>query len=176
MTLVATYRATDVRAIVGNLFAFFEANQVDALALASPNEELTPLALYRTAEVRLKSDDFPHMGLVRRRVVTNDADDGLRIRYDLTLELEVMAEHAKETRTDALAALQEMTDNYVYAVETMILNMPPELLFNNIAGAGGLYKSVTGSDPLEVAVSDTRSLFNTQIAVVLEFRETPYNA
>lgn len=173
MTFVATYRATDVRAIVGNLFAFFEANQDEALALASPDAELEHLNIYRTAEVRLLTD-FPHMGLVRRRVVTNDADDGLRIRYDLTLELEVMAEHTKETRTDALAALQETTDNYVYAVETMILNIPPELLLNNVAGAWHKATSVTGNDPLEVAVSDTRSLFNTQIQIAMEIGVNPY--
>lgn len=164
--------STDIRKILGNLVTFFEANQVAALAWASPSRTLPSLTFYKTAEVRMKTD-FPHFGVVKRRTVTDDGDAGLQIQYTLTFEMEIAANHTEATRTNALNQLQLDTDNYTYAVESMYLNITKAALMANVTGAGNLYKSVTSSDPLEVAVSNTQSLMNVQMTAILEFREMP---
>lgn len=165
------YQATDIRKILGNLITFFETNQVDALAWASPLTLLAPLTFYKTAEVRMKTD-FPHFGVVKRRTVTDDGDDGLRINYELTFEIEVSTTHTEATRTAALVQLQLDTDNYTYAVESMYLNITKAVLMANVP-SGPIYKSITSSDPLEVAISNTQSLMNVQMTAILEFRENP---
>jgi hypothetical protein len=119
--------------------------------------------------------DFPHMGIVRRRVTTEEADDGLHIRYELTFETEIAATHTKQMRTAALLQLQKDSDCYGYANESMLLNIPQATLFAGVAGTGHGRKTITGHDPLESAISDTQALFNTQMTLVLEFTESPYN-
>lgn len=167
--------STDIRKILGNLITFFEANQVAALAWASPTRNLTALNFYKNAEVRMKHD-FPHFGVVKRRTVTDDGDGGLQIQYTLTFEIEISATHPEkpEPKKAALEQLQIDTDNYCYAVESMFLNITKAALMANVTGAGNIYKSITGTDPLEVAVSNTQSLFNVQMTAILEFRELPY--
>lgn len=172
MAWLPTYQATDIRKILGNLITFFEANQVEALAWASSNRNLTRLTFYKTAECRMKTD-FPHFGVVKRRTVTDDGDAGLQIQYTLTFEIEIAVDHTETTRTAALNQLQLDTDNYTYAIESMYLNITKSALMANVTGAGNLYKSITSSDPLEVAVSNTKSLMNVQMTAILEFREMP---
>jgi hypothetical protein len=165
--------ATDVRAIVSNLLTFFTTNQSDALLWAH-GSALTAFTFYPTAEVRMKTD-FPHLGVVKRRVTTEDTDAGLEIEYRLTFELEVAKEHTKANRTAKLLELQAETDNRCYAIESMFLNIPEATLFANVRGTGHGWRSITSSDPLEVAISETKSLFNVQMEAILRFRETPYN-
>lgn len=117
--------------------------------------------------------DFPHFGVVKRRTVTDDGDAGLQIQYTLTFEMEIAANHTEATRTTALTQLQLDTDNYTYAIESMYLNITKAVLMANVTGVGNLYKSVTSSDPLEVAVSNNQSLMNVQMTAILEFRENP---
>lgn len=168
------YQATDIRKILGNLITFFEANQVEALAWASPTRNLTALTFYKNAEVRMKHD-FPHFGVVKRAVKTDDADSGLVITYSLTFEIEIEATHPEkpEPRKAALEQLQIDTDNYCYAVESMFLNITNAALFANINGVGHGYRTINGSDPLEVAISNVKTLFNVQMTAILEFTENP---
>lgn len=155
--------ATDVRAIVSNLVAYLDANQADALAWASPGRELADLTIYDSAEVRIKAD-FPHMGLVRRRVTTDETDAGLVITCDLTWETEVSTTFANEAaRTAAVTQLRKDVDNYGYAVESMLLNVPRATLLANVRDSSGLHVSVTSQDPLEVALSETEAMFNAQL-------------
>lgn len=173
MTWQRTYRATDIRTILANLLGYFTTNQTDILHVASPSKTLDNLTVYRTAEVRTKTD-FPHMGCVKRRTQTDRGDDGLHITYSLTFEIEVATTHTKEGRTAALEVLQVDSDNYAYGFELAVLNIPNATLFTGITGTYGAEIMVTSSDPLEVAISDTKSLFNTQVDVVLTFRELAY--
>jgi hypothetical protein len=174
MAWAPTEVATDVRAVVGNLFAYIAANQTAALTWSSPSTALADLTLYRTAEVRAKTD-FPHLGIVRRRITTDDQNDGLHVRYELTFEMEIAAEFAKDARTDALTQLQADSDNYSYAIESMLVNIPNATLFASVRGTKHGRKTVTTNDPLEVAVSETKALFNTQITWALECVQSPYN-
>lgn len=168
-----TYSATDVRPIVGNLKAFFEEHQVAALAWASPSRPLAPLTIYDSAEVRIK-DDFPHMGLVKRRVATVDTDAGLAVTYDLTFEFEIKATHTADDRTAKLTELRGDADNYARAFESMILNCPDATLLEGVEGATRAYKAVTALDPLEVAVSETESLFNVQLSAAIVMTQVTY--
>lgn len=171
MTWSPTSAASDTRAIVGNFVGFFEDNQTDAFAWARTGG-LPALTFYRTAQSRIETD-FPHCGVVGRRIEVDDADDGLRITYTLTFELEVAAEFAKERKKEALAQLQADTDDYVYAIESMFLNIPNATLFAGVNGAGHGYRSITGHAPLEAAAGDTKAMFQTQMTAVLRFTENP---
>jgi hypothetical protein len=172
MPWTPAHSATDVRPIIGNLLTYFRANQVDALAWASPSPRtLTPLTFYDSAEVRMKTD-FPHFGVVKRRSTT-DEGEALGVRYDLTFEFEVQATHSVTTRTAVMTQLRLDVDNYAYAIESMFLNIPKTTLFSGITGAGNVFKSITGLDPVEGSMSDTKSLINMQMTAVLEFRENP---
>lgn len=172
MAWTPTHQATDTRAILGNLLTFFEANQVEALAWASS----TPLQpfnkFYRTAEVQMMVD-FPHFGITKRRVTTDNADAGLIVTYDLTWEIEVSTVFKLPVRSTALSQLQVDIDNYAYAVESMFLNIPAATLFANITGARHGYRSLTTSDPIERAIGDDKALFNLQQSATLQFTENP---
>lgn len=163
MTWSPTWKATDVRGVLSSLLTYISTHQVEALGWASPSRLLAPLTLYPTAEM-LRQKTFPHFGIVRRRIETADTDAGLQIQYTLTAQLEVSA----TITTSAIAAsaellqLQTDVDNYTLALESMILNW---------TATGAHYKSVKGSDPLEVAISDTEALFNVQMQIVLMFLE-----
>lgn len=173
MAWTPTQSATDTRAILGNLLTFFEANQVEALAWASPTRSLLPFKkFYRTAEVYMVAD-FPHFGITKRRIATDNADDGLRIEYSLTWEIEVSTVFKLPVRTAAINQLQVDIDNYAYAVESMFMNIPNATLFANITGARHGYRSLTTSDPLERAIGDDKALFNLQQTAILQFTENP---
>lgn len=172
MPWTPTYAATDIRKILGNLITFFGNNQVDALAWASPLRVLPPLTLYQTAEPDEKVD-FPHFGLLRRRTVTDDADDGLGIRYELTFFLEIETTHTEAQRTAARVQLQLDTDNYVYAIESMFLNIPKATLLANVTGATNLYRTITSSEPVEGASGSDKSMNSVVITAVLQFQENP---
>lgn len=172
MAWLPTYQATDIRKILGNLITFFEANQVEALAWASPTRNLTALTFYKTAEADEKVD-FPHFGVYRRRIVTDDGDAGLQIQYTLTFVLEIGATHTEKTRTAARVQLQLDTDNYIYAVESMYLNIPKATLLANVTGAGNLYKSITSSEIVEGASGPDKSMTSVLMTAILEFREMP---
>lgn len=163
--------AVDVRSIVGNLISFFETHQVDALAWASPDRELEALHLYPTAEVRALTD-FPHMGVVERRVRIEDEESSKVVTLELTLEFEIAAEHTKEGRTEALAQLAADVDAVGYAFESMTLNAPTASVYG--AGVHEIFRTVTSIVPLEAAVSDTKSMFNTQLRAVFQFRRPIY--
>lgn len=173
MTWTRRYRATDVRKILGNLLDDFKANQAEILADMGATR-LPKLNVYRTAEVRMLAD-FPHLGCVKRRVQTEREEDSLRITYTLTFELEVATTHDKGNRPTKLSQLQLDVDDYVYAFESEVLNIPNTTLFEGITGVFGVEIAVTSNDPLEAAVSDTKSVFNTQIDVQLTFRELAYS-
>lgn len=167
-----TQQVTDVRPIVRNLLTYFRANQADALNWANGGAGLADFTFYETAEMRMKTD-FPHFGIVKRRTET-DTGDVLTIQYNLTFEFEVMKEHTTSNRQAKLLELQTEIDNRGYALESMFLNIPDSTLFANVRGAGHGYRSISSSDPLEAAISDTKSLFNVQMAAILRFTETPY--
>jgi hypothetical protein len=172
LTWTPQHSATDVRAIAGNLITFFETNQSGAFEWARSGGGLPALTFYRTAQSRIETN-FPHFGLVGRRVEIDDADDGLRITYTLTFELEIAAEFTKEQKKAALVQLQADTDSYVYAIESMYLNIPNATLFTGIHGAGHGYRSITGHAPLEAAAGDAKAMFQTQMTAVLRFTENP---
>jgi hypothetical protein len=159
--------AVDVRRIVPNLVDFCNDRKDEARAWAGleTSDEWT---LYQTAESRIKTD-FPHTGIVRRRVTSDSKDDGYHVRLELTFETEVSAEHTKEGRTEALAQLQYDSDSHSLALESMILNIPATTLYTDVPGRRGDYRQVTTNDPLEVAVSETRSMFNVQQLAVFQF-------
>jgi hypothetical protein len=173
LTWNPSYRATDARALLGNLVTFFEANQVDALLWAHPAAALTPLTIYPTVEFAMLAD-FPHMGVVRRRVGVDDSDELPRVTLSLTWEMEVAAEHTKDGRTAALLQLMQDVDDYTLAVESMALNIPRATLLQDVSGVRLGARAVTNSDPMEKAISDTRSVFNVQLNMVFVFLETPY--
>ena len=166
--------AADVRPIVGNLIAFFTANIAAALTWASPSRPLTALTFYDSAEVRILND-FPHFGIVKRRTTQQQADDGLRITYTLTFEMEIAATHTEATRTATLTQLRKDADNYAYAVESMFNNIPPATLLANVNGVTGEFgRELTSTDPLEVAISNTKSLYNIQQEVTVAIIANPY--
>lgn len=174
MPWVPVNASTDIRKILGNLITFFEANQVAALAWASPTVNLKPLTFYKTAEVRMKTD-FPHFGVVKRRTTTDQDDSGLVIVYELTFEMEIAVNHTEATRTAALNQLQLDTDNYEFGIESMYLNIPPATLLANVSGVTGHFgMEITSNDPLEIAVSSTKSLMNTQMQGRILLRAEPY--
>lgn len=175
MTWSPSYRASDVRALLGNLVTFFEANQVDALRWArpAPADALAPLTIYPTAESLILTD-FPHMGVVRRRVSVDDSDELPKVALSLTWEIEVAAEHTKAGRTAALLQLMQDVDDYTLAFESMALNIPRATLTQNVTGVRLNARAVNGSDPMEKAVSDTKSVFNVQLNMLFVFLETPY--
>jgi hypothetical protein len=167
LTWVPTYAATDIRAIVENLLT--------ALAWASPSPTLTAFTkFYRNAQV-WEEVDFPHFGIVKRLVATDDSDDGLRVEYQLIWEIEIKATYAEANKVTALNQIQKDLDNYAYAVESMFLNIPGATLFTNINGARHGYRSVTKSDPLERAITDTEAVFAVQQSAVMRFTEIPIN-
>jgi hypothetical protein len=173
MAWTPEHKATDVRAILGNLLAYFASNQVAALAWASPSVLLTPLTFYPTSEVLIKTD-FPHAGCVKRRVTVTLGESVNTITYDLTWQLETAVEHTKATRTAKLLELQRDTDNYGLALESMFLNIPHATVLTGIADTMIEALAVTSSDPLEVAVSETKSVFNVQMAVTLQMTQSVY--
>lgn len=172
MAWTPTNAATDIRKILGNLITFFEANQVAALAWASPARTLPPLTFYKTSQAH-EGVDFPHFGVVKRRTVTDDGDAGLQIQYTLTFEIEVEAQHTEATMKAARVQLQLDVDNYIYAIESMYLNIPKATLMANVTGAGNIYKSITSSDPLEAAGGKVKTMNNVLMTAILEFREMP---
>jgi len=121
------------------------------------------LTLYPTAEV-LKQEDFPHFGIIRRRVVTSDTDAGLTIEYTLTGLLEVSAKITTTTTVSSpeVLQLQQDVDNYTLALESMVLNWE---------GDGAHYRSVTSSEPLEGLIGDADALFKVQMQIILKFLE-----
>ena len=168
-----SYRATDVRALLSNLITFFTANQADALAYFSPSRTLASLTIYPTVEYAITAD-FPHMGVVRRRVSVDDAGELPKVTLSLVWEIEVAAEHTKDGRTAALLQLMQDADAYALAFESMALNVPQGTLLSGVTGVRLGQRAVTGSDPVEKAVSDTRSIFNVQLSMAFTFLETPY--
>jgi hypothetical protein len=157
------WRATDVRAVLSNLIAFIDTNQVAAQLWARPDGTLEKLTLYPTAEVLMKKD-FPHWGIVRRKIDTTDDDRGLIVKLTLTAHLEVAAkekvEIAEGVDSSQLLQLQKDTDDQTLALESMILNWD---------GGGAHYRSVTSNDPFEKAIGNGKAVFNTEMTIVLEF-------
>lgn len=172
MAWIPVHASTDIRKILGNLITFFEANQVGALAWASPLRPLAPLKIYKTAEFDEKVD-FPHLGVVKRRTTTEDLDEGLAIKYDLTFVIEILATHSEATRSAARVQLQLDTDNYIYAFESMFLNIPQATLFANVTGASNLYRTITSSEPIEGASGNDKSMNGVIINAVMQFQEDP---
>lgn len=175
MTWVPQHAATDIRKILDNLLTFFETNQTEVLAWArvDSSQSLEDFqAFYRTSQSRAEKD-FPHFGIVRRRTDTDDADDGLRVEYRLTFEIEVAAEFGESDKEAALKQLQIDTDCYVYAVESMFLNIPNAVLFEGVNGVGHGYRSITSHDPLDAAAGSTKAMFQVQMSALLRFTENP---
>lgn len=167
------YPATDIRKIAPNLLSFFDNNQEDALAYANPDRALQSLAIYPTAESRIKLD-FPHVGLTDYDISTAETDAGLVVVYDLSLEFELSATHTEAGRTEVLSQLLLDALDTLYAYESMSLNIPDSVLYANVEGVtGGISKYVTRSKPLFVSISDTESLINIQMKYNLKFIASP---
>jgi hypothetical protein len=157
----------DLRNIAPNFFTFFEGRKAELktwAGITSPDD----WTLYQTAEMRMKTD-FPHTGLVRRRVGVDSKADGHHVRLEWTFETEVAATHGEDGRSVALAELQYDTDSHALAVESVALNIPATVLYANVPNRRGDYRQVTTNDPLEVAVSKTQSMFNVQQTFVMQF-------
>jgi hypothetical protein len=162
LTWTPTWKATDVRGVLTSLLTFIDENQADALAWARGDATLESLTLYPTAEVLIKTD-FPHFGIVRRRIDTTEDDRGLMVRYALTAHLEVAAKE-KVTVTEGqsspeLLQLMKDADDYTLALESMILNWDTSAHF----------RSVTSSDPFEKTVGNGKAVFNVEMTIVLDF-------
>lgn len=175
MVWTPRHASADVRKILDNLLTFFETNQTEALAWArvDTSQNLEDFqTFYRTSQSRAEKD-FPHFGVVRRRTDTDDADDGLRVEYRLTFEIEVDTSFTESDKAAALKQLQIDTDCYVYAVESMFLNIPNATLFEGVGGVGHGYRSITSQDPLEAAAGSTKAMFQVQMNALLKFVENP---
>jgi hypothetical protein len=167
MTWTPQLAAVDVRAIPGNLKTFFDAHVADLCEWARVETSST-WTFYQTAESRIKTD-FPHTGMVRRTARVETQTDGHHVRVELTFETEVAADHAKGERTAALGLLQYESDSRALALESMFLNMPAAELYANVPRRRGDCRQVTTNDPLEAAVSETKSMFNVSQTLVLQF-------
>lgn len=157
----------DLRHVAPNFFGFFEERKGDVRAWAGLSSS-GAWTLYQTAESRLKTD-FPHTGLVKRRVSVETKNDGHHVRLEWTFETEVAAAHDEDGRPAALAQLQYDTDSHALAIESVLLNIPAAVLYANVPNRRGDYRQVTTNDPLEVAVSKTQSMFNVQQQAVFQF-------
>lgn len=167
MAWLPSVAAVDVRSVAPNVKTFFDAHVEELRAWAGLNAG-TAWTFYPTAESRVKTD-FPHTGIVRRRVAVDSKGDGHHVTLEFTFETEVATEHTKEGRTATLALLQYESDSHALALESLLLNIPTEDLYADVPRRRGDFRRVTTGDPLEVAVGETKSVFNVQQQFVMQF-------
>jgi hypothetical protein len=117
---VPTQDAPDTRLVVPNLLAYIAAQVGEAVKWANGGVALPEFKkLFTSAEGRVHQI-FPDLMVLSESAVARQTDAGLQIEYELLFELEIVGKSA-----DVVTALAK---TYVYAVESMLVNIPPATL------------------------------------------------
>lgn len=115
-----TQDAPDTRKVAPNLLAFIGANNAAAIRWANGGTSLPAFKrLWESAEGRIHKY-FPDLMILRESVNARDAAQGIDVDYELLLELQVTGKAAD--------AVTRLAKTYIAAVESMLVNIPPEIL------------------------------------------------
>lgn len=124
MAWLPTAKVIDLSQTADNLLAYIAANQTDALEWAEPGLDDFQ-KFYTNASGRLATQ-FPSLMILSQRVDTDLAGDTLDAALQLILEATISGSDADE--------LVAKTKHYSKAVESMLLNVPSEVLMANAEG------------------------------------------
>jgi len=158
----------DPRNIAANLFAWFEANQADALAWAN-NDALPVLPPVLDFFLNERSATrFPVCQLGRVQYQTETGEDISRV--EIALQYEIALVHGQQNW------LASAAPRYAMAFESMAKNIPKTSLENNskiVFDAGVLAQIETTFDFLRTNGSQFMQKFVTQINWIADFSNYP---
>lgn len=126
MPWTPTNVVADVSPIVTNLLQFIRDNQVAALKWANGNQDgLAKFeVIYNSDEGSYQSEIFPNLQAVRERHRSRYLENDVLVEYSIDLLFEVKGSDAAE--------LKNVIKKYSKAVESMLLNVPPDVLMNGL--------------------------------------------
>lgn len=115
-----TIESPDTRLLVPNLLAFISAKSAAAATWANGGQTLPGFAkVWNSAEGRVHKY-FPDLMVLSESANAREAAQGIEVDFELLFELEVVDRTAD--------AVTERAKKYVAALESMLLNIPPETL------------------------------------------------
>lgn len=126
MTWNPKNNSIDVSKIIDNLFAFLEAEQTEALAFIKGADSIDLpdwKKFYKSSAGRITTI-FPLLMLIKREAATDFSSDVLSVGLRLTFEALIQGGNKD------LIVLQ--ADKYAAALESMLINVPPEVLTANV--------------------------------------------